>query len=134
VSVSTQIEAIIEADAVLSTTNAAWPIIQPEHLKRGAVVCDVALPPDVSPRVARERQDVLLIEGGVMDVPGDVDFGFNFGLPPGQAYACMCETMALALEGRYESYSLGKQIKPDRVQEIVQLARRHGFKRTVWTN
>ncbi len=129
---STQVEAISEADLVLSTTNAARPVVQPEHLKRGAVVCDVALPPDVSPRVVRERPDVLVIEGGVMDVPGEVDFGFDFGLPPRKAYACMCETMVLALEGRYESYSLGKQMEPERVAEITHLARKHGFERVMW--
>jgi len=124
---STRIEDICDADLVLSTTNAARPIIQPEYLKRGAVVCDVALPPDVSPRVAQERDDVLVIEGGVMDVPGTVDFGFDFGLPSGKAYACMAETMVLALEGRYESYSLGRQMQAERVYEIAQLARKHGF-------
>lgn len=125
---STQIDDIREADIVLSTTNAAKPVIQPEHLKRGAIVCDVALPPDVSPRVVKERDDVLVIEGGVVDVPGTVDFGFDFGLPPGKAYACMAETMVLALEGRYESYSLGKQIQIEQVREIAQLARKHGFR------
>ncbi len=60
--------------------------------------------------MARERDDVLLIEGGLVDVPGEVDFGLDFGLPPGKAYACMAEAMVLALEGRCESYSLGRQI------------------------
>ncbi|MCX7680459.1 MAG: shikimate dehydrogenase [Anaerolineae bacterium] len=128
---TTRIEAIQEADIVLSATNASRPVIQPEHLKQGAVVCDVALPPDVSPRVVEERKDVLVIEGGVMDVPGTVDFGFNFGLPPGKAYACMAETMILALEERFENYSLGKEIETERVREIAQLARVHGFKPTV---
>ncbi len=127
---STQIEAVGEADMVLSTTNAARPIIHPHHLKRGAVVCDVALPPDVSPRVAQERDDVLVIDGGVMDVPGEVDFRFNFGLPPGKAYACMAETMVLTLEGRYETYSLGREMQVERVHEIAQLARKHGFRVT----
>ncbi len=133
VRIATHIEAISEADVVLSTTNAARPIIQPEHLKRGAAVCDVALPPDVSPRVAQERDDVLSIHGGVMDVPGEVDFHFNFGLAPGKAYACMAETMVLALEERHESYSLGKQMQPERVREIARLARKHGFKLTELT-
>lgn len=128
VRVSTHIEEIGQADIVLSATNTARPIIQPEHLKRDAVVYDVALPPDVSPRVVRERDDVLVIAGGVVDVPGDVDFGFNFGLPPGKAYACMAEAMILALEGRYESYSLGKQIRVEQVREIAALARKHGFR------
>jgi fatty aldehyde-generating acyl-ACP reductase len=125
---STQVEDIREAHLVLSATNAARPVIQPEHLKSGAVVCDVAQPSDVSPRVARERDDVLIVKGGVLDVPGEVDFGFDFGLPPGRAYACMAETMVLALEGRYESYSLGKQVRFEQVREIAQLAREHGFK------
>jgi fatty aldehyde-generating acyl-ACP reductase len=125
---STHVEAIREADMVLSATSAARPVIQPEHLKHGAVVCDVARPLDVSPRVAQERDDVLIIEGGVVDVPGDVDFGFDFGLPPGKAYACMAETMVLALEGRYENYSLGKQVRIEQVREIAQLAHKHGFR------
>lgn len=125
---SMHIKDIREAHLVLSATNAGRPIIQPQHLKHGAVVCDVALPPDVSPRVAEERDDVLVIEGGVVDVPGAVDFGFDFGLLPGKAYACMAETMILALEGRYESYSVGKQIQVGRVREIAQLARKHGFR------
>ena len=125
---STRLEDIREAHLVLSATSAARPIIQPQHLKHGAVVCDVALPSDVSPQVVRERDDVLLIEGGRMDVPGDVDFGFDFGLPPGQAYACMAEAMVLALEGRYENYSLGRQIRAAQVREIARLARKHGFR------
>jgi fatty aldehyde-generating acyl-ACP reductase len=125
---STRIEDIRGADMVLSATSATRPVIQPQHLKCASVVCDVALPPDVSPRVAQEREDVLVIQGGVVDVPGEVDFGFDFGLPPGKAYACMAETMVLALEGRYESYSLGRQIRVEQVREIAQLASKHGFR------
>jgi len=128
---SVDIRDICDADIVLSATNAARPVIYPEHLKRGAVVCDVAVPSDVSSRVAREREDVLVIRGGIMDVPGEVDFGFDFGLPPGKAYACMAETMVLALEGRYECYSLGKEIQVGQVREIAQLARKHGFRVSV---
>jgi predicted amino acid dehydrogenase len=124
---STRVEDVCTADVVLSTTNTARPVIQPEHLKRGAVVCDVARPSDVSPAVARERGDVLVVEAGIVDVPGEVDFGFDFGLPPGKAFACMAETMVLAMEGRYESYSLGKRIRVEQVHEIAQLARKHGF-------
>jgi predicted amino acid dehydrogenase len=40
----------------------------------------------------------------------------------------MAETMVLALEGRYENYSLGKEIQIDKVHEITKLARRHGFR------
>jgi len=69
-----------------------------------------------------------VIDGGMVDVPGTVDFHFDFGFPPGKAYACMAETMALALEGRFEDYTLGKEISLERVQEITRIAEKHGFR------
>jgi len=125
---STHISAIYDADLILTVTSATTAVIEPEHLKAGAVVCDVARPRDVSVRVAQVRDDVLVIEGGMVEVPGPVDFGFNFGFPPGKSYACMAETMALALEGRYEDYSLGKHIAVEQVYEIGEIAARHGFR------
>jgi fatty aldehyde-generating acyl-ACP reductase len=128
VSVTTDLTALRQADLVLTVTSALQEIITPEHLKAGSVVLDVARPRDVSRRVAEERQDVLVIEGGMVSVPGAVDFAFDFGFPPGKAYACMAEVMTLALEGRYESYTLGKQIKVEQVEEIDRLATKHGFR------
>lgn len=128
VSATTDIHAIYPADLILTVTSAVHDVIQPEHLKPGAVVCDVARPRDVSKRVAAERDDVLVIEGGMVEVPGEPDFHFNFGFPPRKAYACMAETMALALEGRYEDYTVGKSISIGQAQEIGEIAQRHGFK------
>jgi fatty aldehyde-generating acyl-ACP reductase len=125
--IATELSAIQEADIVLTVTNAIEPIIEPRHLKPGSVVCDVARPRNVSRCVADQRDDVLVIEGGVVDIPGDAHFGFNFGFPPGKAYACMAETMILAMEGRYECFTLGKEISLERVDEIAQLAAKHGF-------
>lgn len=119
---------IKDADIVASATSAVKAIIQPADLKPGCIVCDVARPRDVSARVSKERDDVLIIDGGVVAVPGDVDFGFNFGFPPKMAYACMSETMILALEGRYESFTLGKTVSIEQVEEITSLADKHGFK------
>ncbi|HRF96556.1 MAG TPA: hypothetical protein PLZ51_15220, partial [Aggregatilineales bacterium] len=53
---------------------------------------------------------------------------FDFGFPEGKAYACMAETMALALEGRYEDYTIGKDISIEQALEIGEIASRHGFK------
>ncbi len=129
VSVSTDVEAgIKDADLVLAVSSAVEAIIQPSFIKSGAVVCDVARPRDVSEAVAKERNDVLIVEGGVIDVPGDVDFNFSFGFPPKTAYACMSETMMLALDGRYESYTLGKDVSVEQVRQISSLADKHGFK------
>ncbi|MDW8327686.1 MAG: hypothetical protein RMK99_14075 [Anaerolineales bacterium] len=128
VEIATDMRGLQDADLILTVTSAVEAVIEPEHLKPGAVVCDVARPRDVSARVAAARDDVLVIDGGMVEVPGDVDFHFDFGFPPRMAYACMAETMALALEGRWESYTLGKNLSVPQVEEIARIAARHGFR------
>lgn len=125
---TTDLETLRQADAVVTVTSSDAEIILPQHLKPGAIVCDVARPRDVSVRVGRERPDVLVIEGGVVAVPGDVEFGFDFGFPPKTAYACMSETIMLALEGRAENFTIGKDVSTDQVEETWRMAAKHGFK------
>lgn len=117
-----------EADIVITVTGAIDCVIHPEDIKRGAVVCDVARPRDVSKLVSEVRNDVLVIDGGVVKVPGEVNFNFNFGLPKGMAEGCMAETMILTLEKRYENYTLGKDISIRKAKEMDELAKKHGFK------
>ncbi len=129
VSIGTDVaEGLAEADLVVTVTSALEAIIEPEMLKPGCVVCDVARPRDVSRRVAKEREDVLVIEGGAVEVPGEVEFNFDFGFPARTAYACMAETMILALENRIENYSLGKILDLAKVREIEHLGDKHGFR------
>lgn len=128
VCVSTSMETLSQAQLILTVTSALHEVIRPEHLQPGSVVCDVARPRDVSAMVAAARDDILVIDGGMVDVPGPVNFHFNFGFPEGKAYACMAETIALALEGRFEDYTVGKDITMERVNEITEIAGRHGFR------
>ena len=96
-SVSSDVKSCLhKADVVIAVTSAVDFIIDPADLKSGAVVCDVARPRNVSRNVSAQRNDVLVIEGGVIHVPGNVDFHFNFGFPPQTCFACMAETMILA--------------------------------------
>ncbi|MBS3938716.1 MAG: SDR family NAD(P)-dependent oxidoreductase [Peptococcaceae bacterium] len=127
--VSDDVDASLKnADIVIAVTSALDCVVDPRLLKPGAIVCDVARPRDVSEEVARLRDDVLIVDGGVVEVPGPVDFGFNFGFPPRMAYACMAETMLLALEGKVADFSLGRDIKLEQVEEITRLAEKHQFK------
>jgi fatty aldehyde-generating acyl-ACP reductase len=125
---TTSMDPLARSDLILTVTSALHDVIRPEKLRSGSVICDVARPRDVSAMVALARDDILVIDGGMVDVPGPVDFHFNFGFPPAKAYACMAETMVLALEGRFEDYTVGKEVLLDRVKEIAALARKHGFR------
>lgn len=121
------LETIRAADVIVTVTSSDAAVIEPVHLRPGAIVCDVARPRDVSVRVAKERPDVLVIEGGVVSVPGDVEFGIDFGFPRKTAYACMSETFMLALENRPENFTLGKNVSVEQVAETQRLAQKHGF-------
>ncbi len=120
---------------VLTATTSTQELIEPADLQTGAVVCELSIPHDVGRRVAAERPDVLVTEGGNFRVPGNPRFGrvrepgrdFDLGLPPRTALACMSETMVLALEERREHYTLGRGIDLARVREIDALAARAGF-------
>ncbi len=120
-------EAARGADLVFAVTSSTGVLLDPEDLRPGSVICDVARPRNVSDKVLERRDDVLVMDGGVIAVPGPVDFGFSFGFPPGMAEACIAETMILALEGRFEPFTLGSHIPVERVIEISQLAKKHGF-------
>ncbi len=127
--------AVRRARLVLTATSSTNDVIEPEDLQTGAVVCELSLPHDVSRRVAKERPDVLVTEGGNMTVPGTPRFerfrergsDFDLNLPPRTALACMSETMVLALEGRFEPYTLGRGIDLPKVIEMNAMARRCGF-------
>jgi fatty aldehyde-generating acyl-ACP reductase len=136
VSYTTDVRAAVpRGQLVLTATSSTQEIIEPADLQTGAVVCELSLPHDVGRRVARERPDVLVTEGGNMRVPGTPRFErvrepgteFDLGLPPATALACMSETMVLALEGRRESYTLGRGIELAKVREMAALAERNGF-------
>ncbi len=127
--------AVRSARLILTATSSTQDVIEPEDLPAGAVVCELSLPHDVSRRVAEQRPDVLVVEGGNMLVPGTPRFErvrepgteFDLNLPPRTALACMSETMILALEGRLEPYTLGRGISLERVVEISEMAERCGF-------
>jgi fatty aldehyde-generating acyl-ACP reductase len=126
--ISTKMDVLKDAQLILTVTSSIHDVIRPEHLQPGSVVCDVARPRDVSAMVAAVRDDILVIDGGMVDVPGAVNFHFNFGFPEGKAYACMAETIALALEGRFEDYTVGRDITIERVKDITAIAEKHGFR------
>jgi predicted amino acid dehydrogenase len=123
---TTDIAFLREADIIMLAASSAEPLVRSEHLKEGAIVCDIAIPPNLSPEV-KARKDLVLLRGGVVKAPGNPELGVDIGLPKGYVYACMAETIALAMEGKLEDYTLGRGISLEKVEEIEKIARKHGF-------
>jgi predicted amino acid dehydrogenase len=119
------------ADFILSATSAATTIIEPEHLKKGAVVCDVSVPPNIAREVAQIRDDVFVFEGGkarFSNYQSIRDKHWQRIFPDGSIYGCLAETMILSFEGLFEDFSVGRgNITEERIDFISHLAERHGF-------
>jgi fatty aldehyde-generating acyl-ACP reductase len=118
---------IRQAEIVVAVTSSGGQLLKPEMLRSGAVVCDVSRPRDVSWQTSRARDDVLVIDGGLVRVPGNADFGFDYGVPSRMTYGCVAETMALTFEGIFADYSLGKDLSLAQIQHIERVAAGHGF-------
>ncbi len=120
-------EHLAEMDMVVTATSGAGKkVLDILKAKPGCVITDVARPLDLAPEDVAKRPDVLVIESGEIRLPGEVRMK-NIGLPKGVVYACLAETIVLALEGRFENYTVGRAIEWAKVHEIYKLGLKHGM-------
>ncbi|QCT19983.1 aminotransferase class III-fold pyridoxal phosphate-dependent enzyme [Jejubacter calystegiae] len=128
ISISQQIDDVTDSDIIICATNATNSILPLGQLRQKAVVCDIAVPHNVLQDDLIDRPDILLLRGGVVKTPYDdgLDPRIRAYLEGNQLYACMTETILLALEECTEHYSYGN-ITPEQVENVMQLADKHGF-------
>ena len=113
---------------VTSTSGAGKEILDIMRVKPGCVITDVARPLDLPAEDVAKRPDVLVIESGEIDLPTKVKGLKSIGLPPNVVYACLAETIVLALEGRFEVFTVGRDTEWEKVKEIYRLGLKHGMK------
>lgn len=113
---------------VTSTSGAGKSILDITKVKPGCVITDVARPLDLPPEDVAKRPDVLVIESGEIELPTPVKGLKHIGLPPNVVYACLAETIVLALEGRFEVFTIGRDTEWEKVKEIYKLGLKHGMK------
>ncbi len=100
-----------EMDVIVTATSGAGKkVLDITQVKPGCVITDVARPLDLSPEDVAKRPDVLVIESGEIELPGNPEMK-NIGLPDKVVYACLAETIVLALEGRFEVFTIGRDIE-----------------------
>jgi predicted amino acid dehydrogenase len=113
---------------VTSTSGAGKKVLDIMKVKPGCVITDVARPLDLPPEEVAKRPDVLVIESGEIELPTKVRGMKSIGLPPNVIYACLAETIVLALEGRFEVFTVGRDTEWDKVKEIYKLGIKNGMK------
>lgn len=102
--------------------------IKVDDLKPGTIVCDLGKPRFFTAREAYRRSDILFFDGAAVALPGGTKRIWFDELPPGFVSAGLAETAILALEGRFENFSLGPELRIGKVEEIRRLGLKHGFK------
>jgi predicted amino acid dehydrogenase len=113
---------------VTSTSGAGKKILDITKVKPGCVITDVARPLDLPAEEVAKRPDVLVIESGEIELPTQVKGLKSIGLPKNVIYACLAETIVLALEGRFEVFTIGRDTEWEKVKEIYKLGIKHGMK------
>lgn len=111
---------------VTATSSRGKNILNIMLVKPGAVICDCSRPLDISPQEAARRPDIMVIESGEIDLPGLIEINRSIGLPKPSVYACLAETVLLTMEGRYENFSISRNLSLENVQEIYRIGRKHG--------
>ena len=123
VTVSTDMAAVANADLVILLTSASEAVLRSEHLKRGAVVLDDTVPRNTDIRLIAERPDVLIVDGGLVEIPG-LNLRGSIGLAPKISYACLAETILLALAGHEGHFSIGTP-HVEQAEYLLTLAAKH---------
>lgn len=127
VTVGTDAQAAVRRSGIVVTaTSSPHALLTPEMFAPDAIVCDISEPSNVPP-LAEHRPDVLLFDGGIVALPGLQDLGVRYGLESGHAYACMTETMLIALSGEEDLVSVGSTLTTGSVTRLRELAAVHGF-------
>jgi len=114
---------------VTATSGAGKKIFDIMKVKPGCVITDVARPLDLKPEDVNKRPDVMYIESGEIEIPVKDKLKMrNINLPQNVVFACMAETIVLALESRFEKFTIGRDIEWEKVKEIYKLGLKHGMK------
>jgi len=127
-SVTTAFDATLpQADVVISATNSVEVFIFERHIKQGAIVCDVSRPFNVCRDIRRTRPDVMLIDGGTVEVAGVADVSALRGAHDRYVPACVAETILLAFERAFDLPGLCGALELDTIGEIEKFGIKHGF-------
>lgn len=135
---SNSLRSLKQADVIIAATNSPTSIILSKYLKKGAIVIDDSFPKNVSRKILKQRKDIILLEGGIMQLPISIDILCARNMPDlmdvpltriiscKETYGCVAEILVLALCGHRKNYGLGYS-SPQLAKDITSRAKRLHF-------
>lgn len=122
-------EAVKDKDIIIVTDIIPKLSFSLEDPKAGAIVFDATFDGNVFIN-KDSRPDITVIRAGLMKLPSKNMLGIRTGLGEGLVWSSFAETMLLSLENKISAYSFGSNVNLDKMDEIADIAVRHGFE--VW--
>jgi fatty aldehyde-generating acyl-ACP reductase len=133
IQVEHQLSWIKDADIIITATNAPEVVVEAADLKSGAIIINDAQPSDISPDIYN-REDVLVIEGGVVRTPG-IKPNFNLGLAErDDNFCCLAEVMILAHQGDISSHFTIGNLDLSYIDQITEKSKELNFTITRYQN
>lgn len=123
-------KAMRQADIVINCYNGPSVLFDIADIKPNALVCDAAVFKHVAEK-ARQRTDLTVIDCGIIKLPLAQKLNSSISDHDNMICSYMAETILLALEDKCVNYSLGEQINLDKLEDIANIAVRHGFEVSV---
>jgi len=119
-------KAMRRADIVVNCYNGPTVLFDIADLKPNALICDSAVFKHVAEK-ARKRPDLTVIDCGNIKLPLEQKLCPCAAEGNNIISSYLAETILLALEGKCINYSLGEQVNLDKLEDIADIAVRHGF-------
>ncbi len=145
INISNNIDDAKNGDLLIIATNASSSFIKSEHLKQGVIIIDDSFPKNVARGLVKERKDVILLEGGVSqlpkkqsgyvarNIPDLMDLSISKLVSCKQSYGCLCETFILAAFDHQGDYGLG-DADPLLAKQVMERGKQLGFTSAVFQN
>ncbi len=129
VELASEIKAIETADAVIAAASSIGAIIEPHHLKPGTLIVDCGQPRNVTEDLMAKRQDIVVIEGGLAQLPG-VRCQFDFGLlAEDELFGCLSEAILLCWFEKYKRHGFEGRSELQLAKEFSEIGKMLGFLR-----
>lgn len=119
-------EEINQNNRLLFTAGSGMQIFDINRLIPGTIVIDISFPRNIP--VNTRPDDILVVDGGMITLPPDSVYpNPENEMNTKTVFSCIGESSILALSGRKESFSLGRNISLKKVNEIGSLGEQYNF-------
>ncbi len=129
-----KIQSIQDGHLIITATNTPEAVISSDDIKKeGVIIINDAQPSDLAEDLY-SRNDVLIIEGGIIKTPG-IKCNFNLGLADKEeTFSCLGEVLVLAYNNIFDKGFDINEFNVDAVKEFIEIEKGLNFSISQYQN